>query len=315
MSRRLLVLGWHNIDPTPYNPADPGAGRRGFARQLAALDRVATVVPLDVAVTTLATGGSLPPRAVALTFDDGYADGLTAAVPLLDRRGMHGTFFLVSDLVSGRSGAWWEDLADALDRATAPHLTWRGRELDLSTPLARTRAMEVFKGDLKGLDAAARVATVTDVAGRIAPPPPPREPLFLDWEGAGVLAATGHGVGSHTVSHPILARESADGQRHELVESRRALEAGLGQTVDLLAYPNGTAGDYDAVTTSLAEEAGYRAAVTTRPGLAGPGEPFEMHRVLLTPLTDVRELVGKVVRKSAGVATRAARTVRSRVAR
>ena len=172
MGRRLLVLGWHNIDPTPYYRAAPGAGRRGFARQLAALDKLATVVPLDEAVTTLAAGGSLPPRAVALTFDDGYADWLTAAVPLLDRHGMHGTFFLVSDILSGRSAAWWEVLADAFDRATADSVTWRGRELDLSTPQARRTALDELKRDLKELDAATRVATVTDVAARIAPPAP-----------------------------------------------------------------------------------------------------------------------------------------------
>ena len=46
MGNRLLVLGWHNIDPTPGFPDPPGAGRRGFARQLALLARVATVIPL-----------------------------------------------------------------------------------------------------------------------------------------------------------------------------------------------------------------------------------------------------------------------------
>src|SRR3954454_18850065 len=187
MSRRLLVLGWHNIDPTPYCPADPGAGRRGFDRQLALIDRLATVVPLPEAVDTLAAGGSLPPRSVALTFDDGYADWLDAAVPALDRRGLHGTFFLVSGLLSGRPGAWWEDLADAFARATAPSLDWAGRTHDLSTPQARRAAQDALKGELKLVDRATRVEAVARIAERIAPPPPPRRPLFLDWDGARAL--------------------------------------------------------------------------------------------------------------------------------
>jgi peptidoglycan/xylan/chitin deacetylase (PgdA/CDA1 family) len=310
MSRRLLVLGWHNIDPTPFYPADPGAGRRGFDRQLAAIDKLATVVPLSAAVDTLARGGSLPPRAVALTFDDGYADWLEAAVPALDRRGMHGTFFLVSDILSGRIGAWWEELADAFDRCTASTLEWAGRTHDLTTPAARLGAQAALKDELKLVDRATRVEAVARIAERIAPPPPARAPMFLDWPGAKALAATGHGIGSHTVTHPILAREDVDTQREELVASRRALSDGLGQTVDLLAYPNGNAGDYDQQTMELARAAGYRAAVTTRPGLVGPHEPpYAMHRVVLTPLTDVGELFGKVARKGTGLARKVVRTL------
>jgi len=307
MSRRLLVLGWHNIDPTPYAPAASGTGRRGFERQLALIDHLATVVPLGEAVDALAAGRSLPPRAVALTFDDGYADWLDVAVPALDRRSLHGTFFLVTDLLSGRPIAWWEELADAFDRCSASRLEWAGRVHDLSTPVARRAAQDALKDELKLVDRATRVEAVAGIAERIAPPPPERAPLFLDWAGAKALAATGHGVGSHTVTHPILAREDTATQRHELEESRRALEAGLGQTVDLLAYPNGNAGDYDQRTMELARAAGYRAAVTTRPGLVGAQEPpFAMHRVVLTPLTDVGELFGKVARKGTGVARKVA---------
>ncbi|MHC1562413.1 polysaccharide deacetylase family protein [Actinomycetospora sp. C-140] len=304
MSRRLLVLGWHNIDPTPYAPADPDTGRRGFERQLALLDRLATVVPLSDAVDILAAGGSLPPRSVALTFDDGYADWLDAAVPALDRHGVHGTFFLVSDILSRTVGAWWEDLAAAFDRAEVAHLEWAGRTHDLSTPQARHATQEALKSELKLVDRATRVAAVDAIAARIAPSAPAASPsLFLDWDGARALAATGHGVGSHTVTHPILAREEPDTQLAELTDSRRELEDGLGQTVDLLAYPNGNKGDYDERTMDFAERAGYRAAITTRAGLAGPdASPFAMRRVLVTPHTDLGELMGKVGRKSTKLA-------------
>jgi peptidoglycan/xylan/chitin deacetylase (PgdA/CDA1 family) len=308
MSRRLLVLGYHNIDPTPYAPAAPGAGRQGFERQLALLERVANVVPLTEAVDTLAAGGSLPPRAVALTFDDGYADWLDAAVPALDRHGMNGTFFLVTDILSRRVTAWWEDFADALEHAEVDHLEWAGRTHDLSTPAARRAAGDALKNELKLVDGATRRAAVAAVAERVAPSRPGTSSLFLDWDGARALAATGHGVGSHTVTHPILAREDADAQRAELEDSRRALEEGLGQTVDLFAYPNGGTGDYDERTTQIAERAGYRAAVTTRAGLAGPGHsPYEMRRVLVEPTTDLAELLGKVARKSSKLAGAVAR--------
>lgn len=291
------MLGWHNIDSTPYAPAAPCTGQRGFQRQLAVLDRIATVVPLGEAVDTLATRGSLPPRSVALTFDDGYADCLDAAVPALDERGLHGTFFLVSDILSRRVSAWWEDLADAVHCAEVPSVEWAGRIHDLSDPRARHVAHQALKRELKLVDGATRAAAVEAIAQRIAPASQPRPPLFLDWDGARALAATGHGIGSHTVTHAILAREDHEAQLAELVESRRALEEGLGQTVDLLAYPNGNDGDYDERTMAFAERAGYRAAITTRAGFAGrDASPFAMRRVLVTPHTDVGDLLAKVGR-------------------
>ena len=56
MGSRLLVLGWHNVEPTWFFPAPPGAGRRGLAGQLAVLRRFANVVPLGTALQALTEG-------------------------------------------------------------------------------------------------------------------------------------------------------------------------------------------------------------------------------------------------------------------
>ena len=84
-----------------------------------------------------------------------------------------------------------------------------------------------------------------------------------------------------------------------MASTRRERESGLGITVDTLAFPNGAAGDYSETTTRLVAELGYRCAVTTRPGLAGPsGSPYEMRRVVLTPTDDLSTVVAKTWRKA-----------------
>ena len=313
MSRRLLVLGWHNIDPTPFYPADPGAGRRGFERQLAAIDRLGTVVPLSEAVDTLAAGGELPPRAVALTFDDGYADWLDAAVPALDRRGMHGTFFLVSDILSGRIGAWWEELADAFDRVTAPSLEWAGRTHDLSTPAARRAAQDALKDELKLVDRATRVEAVARIAERIAPPRRRVRRCSSTGTARGPSRRPGTASGrtpSPTRSCPARTRApSATSSPRRAAPSRRA----WGRPSTCSPTPTATpATTTSGRCTSRAVRATARRSPPV-PGLVGPNEPpFAMHRIVLTPLTDVGELFGKVARKGTGVARRVAdRAVRS----
>src|SRR6478752_8590927 len=101
MSRRLLVLGWHNIAGTYGFPAAEGAAERGFAKQMQTLSRVANVIDLEQGLARLTAGEKLPSRAVALTFDDGYTDNLTLGVPILERHGLPATFFLVPRFLSG----------------------------------------------------------------------------------------------------------------------------------------------------------------------------------------------------------------------
>ena len=143
MSRRLLVLGWHNIEPTwAFAGTSPEAGRRGFEQQVRLLRRFATVVPLRSALADLAEGRPLPRRAVALTFDDGYLDNVTVAAPVLHAAGLPATFFLVPGFLSGTRRVWWEELGLAFVHATAPELDWEGQRYGTADPDARRAAVE-----------------------------------------------------------------------------------------------------------------------------------------------------------------------------
>ena len=245
------MLGWHNIDPTPGFPDPPGVGRLGFAKQLRTLARFANVLPLDEALRLMEAGEPLPPRAVVLTFDDGYRDNLDLGVPMLAEHGFPATFFLVPGFLSGTVGAWWEDLSAAFERARAPRLTVGGVTHDLSSRAARQAAHDAVRASVKTLDHAARVAEVARVSEELNPASTSvGEGLFMDWSGAKSLLAAGHEIGSHTVSHAILERETEAGQLTELAESRSALESGLG---DLGGHPRvpqrrgvGLLGDDDA---------------------------------------------------------------------
>ena len=314
MSNRLLVLGWHNIDPTPGFPDPPGVGRLGFAKQLRTIARFANVLSLGDAVGRMEAGEPLPPRAVVLTFDDGYLDNLELGVPMLAEHGFPATFFLVPGFLSGTVGAWWEDLSAAFERARAARLSVGESVYDLTTPASREAAHEAVRASVKTLDHASRVAEVARVSEELDPAPTSvGEGLFMDWGGAKSLLAAGHEVGSHTVTHAILERETEAGQLTELADSRRELESGLGIPVDTLAFPNGSMGDYSETTTRLVAELGYRCAVTTRPGLAGrSGSPYEMRRVILTPTDDLSTVVSKTWRKARATVGRRVSALASR---
>ncbi len=301
LSRRLLVLGYHNVDSTWRYPARRGQGIRTLARQLQVLRRIAHVVPLEAALRTLAEGGSLPPRAVAITFDDGYRDNLTQAVPLLARLGIPATIYLVPGFLSGEVHAWWERLAWAISRARAGYLEFDGTRHELRGAAERVAALEVVEAELKTRNHAARLAAVEELVEALEPEGSYRaDELFLDWDGARKLAGAGIGIGSHTMRHAILAREDEAAQRADVADSRRLLETELQVPVDTLAYPNGLVGDYDATTISAVREAGYTHAVTTW-GRTSSAEtpPYEICRKMASPDRSPARLAVGVLRSFA----------------
>jgi len=289
---RLTVFTWHNIESTWCFPAAPGAGPRGFERQLRFLRRTAKVVPLVTALDDLAAGRPIGPRAVALTFDDGYRDHLELAAPTLQRLGLPATFFLVPGLLSREVRAWWEVASWAFARSRRQQLRWEGQVLPLTSPDLRRAAADRVLELLKDRDREAREATVATLADALDPAGSPEDGgLFLDWDGAGELVRRGFDVGSHSMYHAILSQEEPHEQQRDLAESRRRLEDGLGVRAPVLAYPNGTSRDYSAATIAAAQAAGHSHAVTMRTGMTtAASPPYEVPRVGLTPLTGPREL-------------------------
>jgi peptidoglycan/xylan/chitin deacetylase (PgdA/CDA1 family) len=282
---RLLVLGYHNVASTWRWPATSGGGPRNFTRQMTVLAKVANVVPLDAALADLAAGRPLPPRAVAITFDDGYRDNLTHAVPVLRRLGLPATVFLVPGFLSHKVHAWWERLGWALRTTRVPSVEVDGAVLPLGDDAARARALDVIEASLKRDDLATRHERLDRLVDALEPDgdPHPGE-LFMDWDEARELVAAGLAIGSHTMSHAILARETAAEQQADLRESKELLERELGVVIHTLAYPNGQADDYDTTTIDAARAAGYSHAVTTRGRLTDAATPpYEVARWIVSP--------------------------------
>lgn len=101
------------------------------------------------------------------------------------------------------------------------------------------------------------------------------ELLCLDWEELRGLVAAGWEVGSHTCSHPRLARVDDELIARELSESKRVCEAEIGAPCASLAYPYS---DYDERAVRAAGEAGYRFAVSV-PRRPAPPLPLQWPRV------------------------------------
>jgi len=255
---RAAILVYHRVAAPVDDPYGQAVPPETFAAHLDLLTRAYRVLPLSELVDALPRRRYLD-RSVAVTFDDGYADNLTAAWPLAAERGVPITVFAAAGPVLDGDGFWWDELA-----ARVPEPAARGRHHQRlkSLPCEERRRALGKLGTASASEAAGRPLTpgeLRDLAGR-----------------------PGVEIGAHTLSHPALAALPAEEQRQEIVQSRERLEALLGRPVRFLAYPFGKPKDVSAETIGLARAAGFRAAFTTVPQRIVPSTPrFALPRLTI----------------------------------
>ncbi len=276
---RLSIFIFHRVLPQAdaLFPDEVDAVR--FDQMVAWLKAWFQVLPLDAAVRQL-QAGALPARAAAITFDDGYADNHTQALPILQRHGVKATFFIATGFLDG--GRMWNDtVIEAVRGCKAPLLDLDSLGLGrhaLTDMASRRLAIRHVIRSIKYRAVPERQALVNDIAEMAAAPLP--VDLMMTSSQVQQMQHAGMQIGAHTGSHPILARLSPTDARQEIVQSRDRLQALTGQRVGLFAYPNGKAGtDYLPEQARLVEELGFDAAVTTDWGAACTHtDPFRLPR-------------------------------------
>ncbi|MEJ0084615.1 MAG: polysaccharide deacetylase family protein [Pseudomonadota bacterium] len=292
-----LILAYHRIatveDPQDY-PLDLGlisATRDEFDGQMRALREFANPVSLDTIADAVTHHRTLPERAVAVTFDDGFRDTFEVAFPVLERHGIPATVFVSTDLVESGEPFWFEITAHLMLRVAPRAVVFDECPEGLPAagdPAARRAAIATLHRILKTCANTRRRVLVEEWRARFA--------SLLDADAVElsrpvtkqqILAMSHAGVafGSHTVSHPNLALASDDVIERELSGSKSYLEDLLARPVRALAYPFGTPDTYDARVLKSARACGYELAVSFRQGVnwLGALDAMELKRIGIGP--------------------------------
>lgn len=294
---RLSILIFHRVLPRP-DPLFPGeVDAQQFDQLLGWIGKWCNVLPLDEAVVSLREG-RLPPRAAAITFDDGYADNHDLAMPILERHGMSATFFIATGFLDG--GRMWNDTVIEAVRTTSAE--WIDlKDFGVEPPqgeaywtlgsVAQRRALiGAILGKLKYVDPAQRIGMADAVAARVGGTL--RNDLMMSSAQVQQLRQRGMQIGAHTHTHPILERLGRASVRHEILTSKQRLETLLDEPVSLFAYPNGRPlRDYTSETVEVLRELDFGAAVTTAMGAATrASDPLQLPR--FTPWDRTRTRFG-----------------------
>jgi peptidoglycan/xylan/chitin deacetylase (PgdA/CDA1 family) len=306
-----LILLYHRVTELPSDPQLLCVSRQHFAEHLEILRKHGRPVPLRELTRSLPNGNLLR-RRIVVTFDDGYADSLLNAKPLLERYEIPATVFVTSGYVGQEREFWWDELdrlflhggklPDALRIVVNGHT----HEWQLGGPAD-------YRQHSDGVDATWNVENRRDPSPRqrvyrslcdLLHPLPDRDQrtileTLVAWAGVERVCRPTHRaltphevfqlaagglveVGSHTLTHPVLSGLPEASQKDEIEGSKAQLEEIVGQPVGSFAYPYGARSHYTAQTVVAVRAAGYDRACSNFAGTVRRGsDPWQLPRFLV----------------------------------
>lgn len=290
-----LILLYHRVNESRSDPQLLSVAPQRFAKQLAHLSRHCHVVSLNELICDSERGKDRATRRVAITFDDGYADNLLNAKPILEAYKTPATVFVSTGYIGGKKEFWWDELEKIFLHPSslpavlsleinghpyewnlgdascygaeefAAHRTWSVLWKD--DPTVRQRIYRALCTLLRPLSKQERdtiLHTLRMWAHIEEGVQATHRPLT-----SGEVRELGSGelveVGAHTVSHSVLSGLSVIDQREEISQSKVRLEEILGHPVAGFAYPYGTKSDYTQQTATLVREGGFSLACSNYP--------------------------------------------------
>ena len=286
----LSILTYHRF------PAHDGSERfddgvidtsaEELERHVICLKQHFTVVGVDE-LCAFGAGATLPPNAVAITFDDGYLDNYSQALPILRRHACKATFFIATSFITERRLYWWDRVAyqvkqstrDALDLHYPSHfhVSLGDRPAAIFKLLRFIKACRAFDMPrlLDELTLATGVAWSRELERGFA------DELLMTWDHVRALKQAGMDVQSHTRSHRVLQTLPADALRLELEGSSSDLLRELGEPARALAYPIGKPLEQASPIRAALKRAGYQIGLTNGTGPTptwGPRDPYDIGR-------------------------------------
>ena len=280
----LIILIYHRVIALPSDPEMIAVSPRNFSGQLDYLKRHYRIVRFDE------DWSEIREPAVAITFDDGYADNLLEALPILEEVGVPATFFVSTAHIGTDRLFWWHRLETLLLRAGEFPSRFELRDPSFGRcwetgSLAQRRVLYVSLGMLmRRIESDRQDAWLNQLqewAG-CTPSCEERHRLMNREELRRLAESPWATIGAHTVSHTALSALPAAQQRQEIFSSKAELEDLTGQEIATFSYPFGRKNEYNRTSVELCRQAGFTRAAANFPGQVHRwSDPLQLPRHLV----------------------------------
>lgn len=269
VNKTASILLFHQISDEPArHDFHPLLGLKvnpdRFEEQMEYLSATHICLDLDTAVR-LIRRGVLPPRSAVVTFDDGYYDGLSLALPILEKYKVPATIYITVGFVEGSARVWWHELEGLVAANNILNFEWDDKNylFKIESDKQKAEAFQKLSRLTMSLPYDEQRHLLKIMSQNSATTF--RETYrFLNWDEVKYL--DNHPlitIGAHTINHLALGEMEAVRSQEEIVRSKEVLESKLRHTVDHFAYPFGGMRDVSPRDVHLVKAAGFQSACMT----------------------------------------------------
>lgn len=295
---KLLILAYHRILPSVnFNPLNTIISSGAFIRQIDILARKFPIISLEEALSQHQSGQVKTKIQIVLTFDDGYRDNYEVVFPILSRKGLPATFFVVTDYIGSDAPLWdWEIIARSGAYRDIDNIQAKGHIFSRRTNESQSSfAYRIFE-EMKSADIDA-IRGVIDILrdrakGRLNAYDF-RNDSCMNWPQVRAMSEAGMEIGAHGLTHRSLARMPLVQAEDEIKKSKSVIESNIKRECLHFAFPFGSKRDYNQTLIDNVKGAGFQSCLLNVHGYNHMDtDPFCFKRIIMEETTDLRYLLG-----------------------
>ena len=216
-------------------------------------------------------GALFDKRFVVFTFDDGYKDNLEIAYPIFKKYNIPFTVYITTGIPNRTAILWWYILENMLLERSSVQFNWNEKEYVFSS-ITSDEKEKAFEAIQKFIHENFTVENHLKLFSTVFMDFQPdltlnSSQLGMDWDEIRLLNKDPLvSIGAHTVSHFNLSKLPAAALKAEVMNSKIELEKQLDQPVEHFAYPYGKFHHASIREYQLAQDLGFKTAITTNMG-------------------------------------------------
>lgn len=263
---KAAIFTYHRVLPSNeiFRNASPNHGlivsTERFDEQMQYLSEKYRIIAMDELPDHLSGSADF---AIAITFDDGYKDNLTYALPILKKYNIPATIYIATRLPEGDCRMWWYELEKLCDSRNSIAFTIKGKSYNykIRNLIQKKRCFQKIHNMIQSLSENEQNYLMDLI--RQGRSPECYKKYCLTWEEIQLLDKEPLiTIGAHTHSHANMKKLTTEDLKKEILTSNSLFEEKLGHTIDHFAYPYGTSNEVGGREYSIAGASGYKTAVT-----------------------------------------------------
>ena len=261
----LYCFNFHRIGDWETSEFDPNVfscSADSFRKYIEFFKAEFDVISLDDLEAIIADGRPVTDRLALITFDDGYRDNYSIALPILKNAGLTATFFITTGMVGRKGLSWWDEFAWHVRKRAGETIeleSW-SEPYTINGSDARQdirNVLNLVKSSPELVDH--QLLELRDKYGNIDVTATEQD-LFMNWEQLRALAEAGMSIGAHSHTHEQFSNLTAEQLKIELEISKSILEVQLGIEIRCLSYPVGAVSSFNSTMFEAVRNKGYNLA-------------------------------------------------------